>query len=264
MDDKWIEAGLLPCPFCGAAATKVHHYYANRLADDGEHRHVVRYHGICGSCGATGKTFDTMRNPDDAQRMAVEFWNTRLSLAEQSAAQPVAFADRANLEYKDSAVPVVAWRELGQSGDRIFDVPLYTTPPAQPDTSGMVLYCPECSHIGQVSPPALACCPDNKGRMVPKQIAEQARAGFQASIAAQPDTVMVPRIDQMQDPMRPGYFMNYAENETPAEMVLRKLACWLGVGGYNAPTVDADLFHRKIVGGINMLIESAAATKEKD
>lgn len=62
-------------------------------------------------------------------------------------------------------------------------------------------------------------------------------------------------IDPMQDPFRPGYFMNYAANETEAEMVLRKLACWLSVGGYNAPKVDAEQFHRKIVDGINSIIE---------
>lgn len=61
-------------------------------------------------------------------------------------------------------------------------------------------------------------------------------------------------IDPMQDPMRPGYFMNYAANETDAEMVLRKLACWLGVGGYNADKVDADVFHAKIVDGINAIV----------
>ena len=69
-------------------------------------------------------------------------------------------------------------------------------------------------------------------------------------------------IDPLQDPMRPGYAMNYAEDETPAEMVLRKLACWLGVGGYNAPKVDAELFHRKIVAGIQMLNEGRAALIE--
>lgn len=73
-----------------------------------------------------------------------------------------------------------------------------------------------------------------------------------AAPPAQPQSE--PRIDPMQNPMRPGYFMNYAENETPAEMVLRKLACWLGVGGYNAPTVDADLFHKKIVDGVQLLL----------
>lgn len=67
-----------------------------------------------------------------------------------------------------------------------------------------------------------------------------------------------PDIDPAQNPMRPSYFMNYAKDETPAEMVLRKLACWLGVGGYNAPTVDANLFHRKIVEGVQMLLQSAA------
>ena len=67
----------------------------------------------------------------------------------------------------------------------------------------------------------------------------------------------VARIDPAQDPMRPAYFMNYAADETPAEQVLRKLACWLGVGGYNAPKVDAEVFHRKIVDGVEMLLKSA-------
>ncbi len=61
------------------------------------------------------------------------------------------------------------------------------------------------------------------------------------------------RIDPMQDPMRPTLAKLGPSDEHPAEEVLRKLACWLGVGGYNAPTVDADLFHRKIVAGIEDL-----------
>jgi len=79
--------------------------------------------------------------------------------------------------------------------------------------------------------------------------------------AAQPSAQgeAVARIDPMQNPMRPGVFMNYAKDETPAEMVLRKLACWLGVGGYNATTVDAEAFHRKIVEGVQMLVASASA-----
>ena len=71
-------------------------------------------------------------------------------------------------------------------------------------------------------------------------------------------------IDPMQDPFRPGYFMNYAENETEAEMVLRKLACWLGVGGYNATKVDADAFHHKIVDGINSIIDVEVKRKTAD
>lgn len=81
--------------------------------------------------------------------------------------------------------------------------------------------------------------------------------------ALEQDAEPVARIDPMQDPMRPGYFMNYAENETPAEMVLRKLACWLGVGGYNAPKVDAEVFHRKIVDGVQMLLRDASPPKRK-
>ncbi len=36
--------------------------------------------------------------------------------------------------------------------------------------------------------------------------------------------------------------------------VLRSLACWLGVGGYNAPTVDTAEFERKIRDGVDALI----------
>ena len=52
------------------------------------------------------------------------------------------------------------------------------------------------------------------------------------------------------------------ENETPAELVLRKLACWLGVGGYNATKVDADLFHQKIVYGIHELVKASIVLAE--
>lgn len=40
--------------------------------------------------------------------------------------------------------------------------------------------------------------------------------------------------------------------ETPAEEALRSLACWLGVGGYNAPAVDAKEFEAKIREGITL------------
>jgi hypothetical protein len=43
--------------------------------------------------------------------------------------------------------------------------------------------------------------------------------------------------------------------EHPAEEALRALACWLGVGGYNAPSVDAEAFKRKIMEAVNMLSE---------
>lgn len=66
------------------------------------------------------------------------------------------------------------------------------------------------------------------------------------------------RIDPMQDPTRPTLAKLGPSDEHPAEEALRKLACWLGVGGYNAPTVDADLFHRKIVAGIEDLRKNAA------
>jgi hypothetical protein len=80
----------------------------------------------------------------------------------------------------------------------------------------------------------------------------------QAALAAQGAA----RIDPMQDPMRPTLAKLGPSDEHPAEEVLRKLACWLGVGGYNAPTVDADLFHRKIVAGIEDLRKNAAQGAE--
>lgn len=40
--------------------------------------------------------------------------------------------------------------------------------------------------------------------------------------------------------------------EHPAEEALRSLACWMGVGGYNAPTVDAKLYEQKIREGVTV------------
>lgn len=48
-------------------------------------------------------------------------------------------------------------------------------------------------------------------------------------------------------------------DETPAEEVLRSLASYLGAGGYNAPTVDAEVFKEKILWGIDNAIKSAVA-----
>lgn len=40
-------------------------------------------------------------------------------------------------------------------------------------------YCPECGHVGAVSPGARDCCPDGSHAMVvPREIAEQAHLGF--------------------------------------------------------------------------------------
>ena len=66
-------------------------------------------------------------------------------------------------------------------------------------------------------------------------------------------------IDPMQDPLRPTSYLGDAGNEHPAEQVLRKLACWLGVGGYNAAAVDANVFHEKIVWGIQNLMQDKHA-----
>lgn len=45
-----------------------------------------------------------------------------------------------------------------------------------------------------------------------------------------------------------------AGEESEAQAALRSLACWLGVGGYNAPTVDAKVFEQKIRDGVAMLV----------
>lgn len=46
----------------------------------------------------------------------------------------------------------------------------------------LVRYCCECGHVGDVEPPALKCCPDGPGSMVPEEVAIQARAGFMRSL----------------------------------------------------------------------------------
>lgn len=74
------------------------------------------------------------------------------------------------------------------------------------------------------------------------------------SAPAAPQGEQVAQIDPTQDPLRPTLARLGPPDEHPAESVLRALACWLGVGGFNAPTVAADLYHRKIVDGINSLI----------
>lgn len=83
------------------------------------------------------------------------------------------------------------------------------------------------------------------------------RAALRLVLAAPPPSAPQPaveaRIDPMQNPLRPTLAKLGPSGEHPAEEVLRKLACWLGVGGYNAPTVDAELFHRKIVDGIQSM-----------
>jgi hypothetical protein len=66
-------------------------------------------------------------------------------------------------------------------------------------------------------------------------------------------------IDPMQDPMRPTSYVAETGREHPAEQVLRKLASWIGVGGYNAEAVDAHVFHQKIVWGIRNLMQDKHA-----
>lgn len=70
-------------------------------------------------------------------------------------------------------------------------------------------------------------------------------------------------IDLMQDPLRPTSYVGNSGSEHPAEQVLRKLACWLGVGGYNAEAVDANMFHEKIVWGVRDLMKDKHAGLHK-
>jgi len=68
-------------------------------------------------------------------------------------------------------------------------------------------------------------------------------------------------IDPMQDPLRPTSYVGETGCEHPAEQVLRKLACWLGVGGYNAAAVDAKVFHDKIVWGVQNLMQDKRSAR---
>lgn len=72
--DQEEAHALRPCPFCGGHAAKVHHYFANRMGDDGEFKHVVRFHGMCTACGACGPTCDTLHH-QHAEARAVRAWN---------------------------------------------------------------------------------------------------------------------------------------------------------------------------------------------
>lgn len=54
--------------------------------------------------------------------------------------------------------------------------------------------------------------------------------------------------------------------ESAAEMALRSLACWLGVGGYNATSVDAKVFEERIREAVNDQVDFAwklSAEKER-
>ena len=58
---------------------------------------------------------------------------------------------------------------------------------------------------------------------------------------------------------------DYANRAHAAEDALRSIACFLSVGGYNAPTVDAALFEKKIREGIDAIlrVELAEANQMK-
>ncbi len=49
-------------------------------------------------------------------------------------------------------------------------------------------YCPECSHVGDVSEGHRDCCPDGSSAfMVPAKYAQELRAGFKALLATSPE-----------------------------------------------------------------------------
>lgn len=54
----------------------------------------------------------------------------------------------------------------------------------------------------------------------------------------------------------PQFFVDpcVLEGETEAESLLRKIAAYLGNGGYNAPEVDVKIFEEKIFDGIRQLL----------
>lgn len=87
--DKTDLPELQPCPFCGGHAAKVHHYYANRKGDDGEFKHVVRFHGMCTECGASGPTHDTLHH-QHAEARAVKAWNSSAIATERARADALA------------------------------------------------------------------------------------------------------------------------------------------------------------------------------
>jgi len=67
----------------------------------------------------------------------------------------------------------------------------------------------------------------------------------------------MPPPDPAAPPARPAPAVSDAEGAACA--ALRSLACWLGVGGYNAPAVDAAELERKIRVGVDDLIRVETA-----
>ena len=85
----------------------------------------------------------------------------------------------------------------GQIRRLYLDAPA-AAPFTQPAASAepLIRFCPSCGHLGDVSPPHLACCPDHgDARMVPTKFARQCQRLFRDAPAAhKPDGGDVERI----------------------------------------------------------------------
>jgi hypothetical protein len=97
----------------------------------------------------------------------------------------------------------------------------------------LVLFCSECGHIGGVEPPAIACCPDNKGEWVTAATARLARHAFLQSISGKPflhivtDMTLRPRIELMVK--KPDGTTTYATDAPGPQLPLaweRELNLW--------------------------------------
>lgn len=49
---------------------------------------------------------------------------------------------------------------------------------ATPNGKYYIRYCPMCSNIGEIYPPAIQCCPEHRECYIPEEVAEQAKRGF--------------------------------------------------------------------------------------
>ncbi len=85
------------------------------------------------------------------------------------------------------------------------------------------------------------------------EVRENFRAAREAMAVAPASTVQPPSSQES------GVGENEGETHTEAlERVLRDVASYLGVGGYNAPAVDPDTFYRKIIDGIALTTDPLA------
>lgn len=86
-------------------------------------------------------------------------------------------------------------------------------------------------------------CHDLHGRVGPREFADGCAAEQRKLFGCAPDADEAARLQGHVDGL---------------EGALRSLACWLGVGGYNAPSVTPEVFERKIRDGVNALVRSEA------